>query len=356
MFYFVFASYRLIMKDSLRLMRFALLSSFAAVLCSCVVPSHRMESANPSANHKVKVFPSASSTVPPSELSLIDVAPAGRVGNLRPGDIISITLFEASDEDPFSITKRKPTPSGEFTVGPDGILTLPFGRKIDATKYTVPALQEHILRDLKRSDYDPKVSVRLVSSSSELVMVLGDVENPGSYPLKAEQKTIIDVLKATGGLKQASNRLILGRGGSHYAAAIADILNKPNYNLKLQDGDIIRIVSGENSYTIIGNIKNSGNMNFIPGQLSLLDAFVNAGGLTDEKNQRTIYLLRQGSSNADSSSILHRSRNRSRFDLHNANSYLQLANIEIQNKDIILVTGTKPGLLQRMQSVLGMGN
>jgi len=82
--------------------------------------------------------------------------------------------------------------TGTFTVDGDGMLVLPILGKVKAAEHTLPEFERKLttlLADgiLKR----PQVSVTVAEYGSQKVFVIGEVQKPGQYPLKADRSLLV---------------------------------------------------------------------------------------------------------------------------------------------------------------------
>lgn len=92
--------------------------------------------------------------------------------HLGPGDRLSIKVFGQADL------------SGEFEIAGDGALSLPLIGQVPAGNLTLTELRESLTRTLdEKFVVDPKVSIEVTNYRP--FFILGQVNNPGSYPYRA---------------------------------------------------------------------------------------------------------------------------------------------------------------------------
>lgn len=84
-------------------------------------------------------------------------------------------------------------------VMPDGKLHYNLAGGVDAEGLTLPELQDRLEAELSEYFRQPVVSATLLEVNSRRVWVLGNVTQPGLYPLTREM-TILDALSAGGGI------------------------------------------------------------------------------------------------------------------------------------------------------------
>jgi polysaccharide export outer membrane protein len=141
---------------------------------------------------------------------------------------------------------REPEMSGDVTVRPDGIITLPLIGEMVAAGLQPGALRDQIQSAAARYLTDAKVMVVVRQVHSRKVFITGEVTTPGAYPL-AGPRNVMQLIALAGGLTEfadANNITIMrtenGRQRSfkfHYkdvarGKALAE-------NLLLQPGDTV---------------------------------------------------------------------------------------------------------------------
>jgi polysaccharide export outer membrane protein len=100
------------------------------------------------------------------------------------GDIIQI------------IVMNQPEFSGNFSVGPDGNIQYNFVGDIKAEGLTKEQLKEALINALQAYVKLPQISVAITDYRSKFVYVLGEVGNPGKYPMMGDTVSLRDALMA----------------------------------------------------------------------------------------------------------------------------------------------------------------
>jgi polysaccharide export outer membrane protein len=136
--------------------------------------------------------------------------------------------------------------SGEMTVRPDGVVTLPLIGHVRAAGRTPTALQAEISRRLAefiRSDGDVAVSVAVAQVNSYHFTVSGNVEKPGYYESKTYVTAVEAVALAGGPNKFAGDDIFIVRGTPVRRIPIdlarATSGASPEQNLVVLRGDVI---------------------------------------------------------------------------------------------------------------------
>jgi polysaccharide export outer membrane protein len=94
--------------------------------------------------------------------------------------------------------------SQSVQVRPDGRITLPLAGDLAAEGLTSIELRDRISGLLKEYVANPVVTVIVVETVDPVVYVMGEVNNPGSVPIRGAL-TVLQALAVTGGFKDFAN-------------------------------------------------------------------------------------------------------------------------------------------------------
>ena len=216
---------------------------------------------------KACVSDSSAASVP--ERSLTEIY---RVGI---GDVLDIRLLNSANSRSSTL----------FTVVTGGVIDLPIaGGTISVAGLTPEEIQNVISSELKRRAVDVKaqVSVGVRQFVSHSVVVTGLVVNPGTRFLRREMVPLYVVL-AESQLRNDGGRVVILRGGTPGQAH--DLSDPATLNVTVQSGDVITVTSRpQEFYYIGGRISYPGQKLFQPG-ITLLQAFLAAGGTGKPDNK-----------------------------------------------------------------------
>jgi polysaccharide export outer membrane protein len=134
----------------------------------------------------------------------------------------------------------------EVTVRPDGKITIPLINDIQAAGLTADQLQERITEQLKDFVASPSVTVVVVKVMSQKVSIVGEVAQPGVYPLGGPM-TVLELLARAGGLREYAKKkdfaIVRQEGGRsiRYKFNYKDVSEGKNLqqNIALKNGDIV---------------------------------------------------------------------------------------------------------------------
>ena len=158
---------------------------------------------------------------------------------INAGDVLSLQVW------------NEPTLSSEqFSVRPDGFVSIPVIGELQAGQKTVAELQQLIAEGLSRYLKDaPTVVISVLASNGNLVYVLGKVGRPGAFPINGPMD-VTQALAFAGGLNSfaAENKIkILRRNEEGVQRAIRFKYgqikdgDKLENNIVLKSGDVILV-------------------------------------------------------------------------------------------------------------------
>ncbi|MCX5707232.1 MAG: polysaccharide biosynthesis/export family protein [Candidatus Omnitrophica bacterium] len=189
-----------------------------------------------------------------------------------------------------------------YTVSGDGFIVMPFLDKVKSAGLTSKELADFIAEKLKSGNYllEPKITVTVKEYLGQKVMVFGLVKNPGVHYLK--RKTyVLDLLSQIGSTEGSSGKMEITRkklSGAEekinvdlYALLMNGDLSQ---NLQILSGDSIVISrkSTQQQIYVLGEVRNPGPYT-IEKDLSVLEAFRLAGGMSDFANKGKAKIIRE---------------------------------------------------------------
>ena len=203
---------------------------------------------------------------------------------IGPRDVVQVHVY------------NQPDLSGLYTVEADGTISFPLIGRIAAGDLTLPAF-ERALRERLAAGYfrNPRVSVAVAEYHSRRVFIIGEVRQPGAYPLTGEV-SVIELLALAGGTTPlASGEAVAARAGESSegpvlpddgeavetvrvnleALAEGDL----SHNLTLRHGDTVFVPRADVVY-VLGEVRNPGQYP-IRNDTSVLQALSLAGGGTE---------------------------------------------------------------------------
>jgi len=228
----------------------------------------------------------------------------GRVANtIGPGDTVEVSIWEAPPATLFgggSVDPRAPSTVRAATlpdqvVDSEGFINVPFAGRIGAAGHSPQAVEAEIANRLKGKANQPEVLVRVVRNASALVTVVGEVTNSLRMPLTPSGERVLDALAAAGGVRQPVSKMTLQvtRGNEYHSLPLDVVIRDPRQNVPLRAGDVVTAMFQPLSFTALGAVSRSEEVNFEAQGISLAQALARVGGLIDNRsNPQGVFIFR----------------------------------------------------------------
>lgn len=215
-------------------------------------------------------------------LALFARGASGQDYIIGPRDVLKITVWGQQDL------------SQNYNVSAEGTIMFPLIGEVRAAGLTEAQLGQQLARMLEK-DYlvNPQVLVSVAEYKSKKVLVLGEAEKPGSYPLTGET-TVLEVISQAGGLSKNSGKqlvlvrpqpLVASTGGTVPAGTTIRRLNldkvqagDTSENIRVEDGDTI-FIPKVNAFFVLGEVIRPGTFT-LEKDTTALEAVTIAGGFT----------------------------------------------------------------------------
>ena len=233
---------------------------------------------------------------------------ASRQGFIGVGDIINITIFEASAGGLF-IPIEAASRGGNFVPIPpqqvetNGTITVPYAGQIQAAGRTAQQVSKEISERLRQRAVEPQVVVSIGDKRSGNVTVIGDVNTATRVTIDPGGLRVLDAIARAGGGRSPPYETIvtLKRGDRTTRALLSSIVKLPEQNPYLSPGDTL-VLSREPKFYIVlgatpapGSIGGTNNRRFTfeNDNMSLIEAAAKAGGLdANRANPQSVFLYR----------------------------------------------------------------
>lgn len=203
---------------------------------------------------------------------------------LGPGDELKINVYGVKDM------------NQDVVVDPKGYVTFPLLDKVHVAGLTVNETQHKLEGLLGQYIKSPQVNVQLVEYGSRFFNVLGEVTNPGRYPIKGAFR-LLDAISQAGGFTDKSGDIELQRRNAE-GKLVTKIFPKNEVlaggnskaNIYVMDEDVINVLPMKSIY-VSGEVKNPGAFLY-NDQMTLLRAVAMAGGFTQWAKKDKVDILR----------------------------------------------------------------
>src|SRR3984893_10937412 len=215
-----------------------------------------------------------------------------------PQDVLTITSYDQTDL------------SGKFALETDGTFTYPLIGRVKAGGMTLRQVEAQVRKQLKDDGYfnNPQITVAIETYKSQKIFVVGEVHNPGPYPLSGDMNLVEAIARAGSMLPTAGGEAVIVHPASPGVSGptlptqdpaarivrvdLRDLQNGAfSQNAALRDGDTIFVPRAESVY-VFGQVKNPGAYPLQQTNTSVLQALSLSGGLTDRGSTTRIRIVR----------------------------------------------------------------
>ncbi len=234
------------------------------------------------------------------------------------GDTVRVTIFEAGSGGLF-IPTGSTLSNGNFVNIPDqqvdqsGQIKVPYAgliKVVGKRPSRIAAQIEDIFAGLTRIDVgskkgnfnptgstalDPRVIVTLPDRTSNLITVLGDVNEAGRFNITLGGERVLDAIGLAKGAKfQDYETLVtLQRGIRKATVRLSSLTQNPRNDTFLFPRDVVYVKRDQRFFTVVGATNSNGQVPFDRESLSIADALAKSGGLEDGRSDpQTIVLYR----------------------------------------------------------------
>jgi polysaccharide biosynthesis/export protein len=209
---------------------------------------------------------------------------------LGPGDQVKIDVF------------GNPDLATTTNVTDDGSIRMPLAGAVAVAGQSPAEAARRIEIALKAGQFlvNPQVTVTLAQSLSQRVSVLGEVKNPGSYPIQSNS-TVFDLVALAGGMSEKGSDVVY-----ILRANEAGVLQRSSVDMRrigaspdasssatktLRGGDTIVVPKG--TFFVTGQVVTPGEYR-IEGDMMLFEAIARAGGVTPLGSTSRVEVRRRG--------------------------------------------------------------
>jgi polysaccharide export outer membrane protein len=197
---------------------------------------------------------------------------------LNVGDSISISVWGHSDL------------NLQTSINPNGEISFPLVGNIIAEGKTANQLQQELKKSLAEYIIEPEVNINLVSYRKLKVIVMGEVQNEGSFEIRSDSK-VLNLISMAGGITENADaqNANLQRENETLEINLKELLkgNNSNENYNLKNGDRIYIPEREiMTASIQGEIAKPGQYELDhEKEIRLNQLLAQSGSLTEEAGE-----------------------------------------------------------------------
>lgn len=212
---------------------------------------------------------------------------SGSGASLGPGDVVRVSVFGQPDLETSTVVSKA------------GRITLPLIGGVDVTGLDSQQAEARIAQAYQGGGYliDPQITLTVEELRSRQISVLGQVQEPGRFPLSSRM-TLLDALALAGGVSNTGGsdvyliREVAGQTRK-FEINIDNMLAAPDTRtlLELGAGDTIYVPEAPLFY-IYGEVRRPDGYALKPG-MTVMQAISVGGGLTDRGSDSRLRIRRR---------------------------------------------------------------
>jgi polysaccharide export outer membrane protein len=252
-------------------------------------------------SHCWKIILLAAALFASAALSSGQVPPAAVPGSVTP-DVVAAYVLQRGDDIEIK-AYNIPELDQVVRIRPDGKISVVLLNDIQAAGLTPVQLGEILSNAFATHYRNPRISVIVRGFSTLSVYVGGEVLRPGLIPLRSDT-TVLQAVMEAGGLKETSHAtsVLLLRGletGTPQTITlnVEEILASKIPDVPLRPSDVLYVPKSNISVYVGGEVAHPGLLP-LNGELTVLAAIFQAGGLKDTAKGNSVMLLRNTGNNS----------------------------------------------------------
>lgn len=217
---------------------------------------------------------------------------------IRPGDKLSVRVWENIDTGLLVGAGQKATSLEEVEVDQSGEIFVPYAGRVQASGLSPDELRRKVTEVLQDQTPDPQVEVIRAAGDGSTVSIMGGVNSPGVYPIEAPTLRLSSMLAAAGGVSVVSDvaQVKLERRGTTGRVWLEDLYDNPRMDVALRPGDRIIVEEDRRSFNVLGATTRQETVPFNSQDMSALEAIAAAGGLNGgSANPTGVFVFRRES-------------------------------------------------------------
>lgn len=228
---------------------------------------------------------------------------------IRPGDILSLTIWENVDKPLLGPEGQVAAVLEEVQVDGAGFIFVPYAGRIRASGNTPESIRRVIVGKLADQTPDPQVEVRRVAGDGATVSLVGTVGMQGVYPIERPTRTLSAMLARAGGVTVTPEiaQVTVIRGTKSGQIWFQDLYDDPRLDISLRGGDRILVEEDTRAFTALGATGTQSRINFTTKDMSAIEAIAQVGGLVTTSSDPTGVFVFRNEPDAISNQVLGRS-------------------------------------------------
>lgn len=210
-------------------------------------------------------------------------------------DVLDVVVY---DHPELSSARAEMGRSAGTTVRKDGAIHLPVVGAIPAAGLTLTEFEDKLREAVARYVVAPHVTVEILRHESQKFFVLGQVKQPGAFPVDGDT-TLLEGLGLAGGLDPMANleAATVIRAGELLPINLADIVRRgdTSRNVYMRGGDVVFVPdNADQKVFVLGEVTTPKVVAMAPGGMTLAEALASAGGPVPARARRELAVIRGG--------------------------------------------------------------
>ncbi|KQM67799.1 hypothetical protein ASE75_02540 [Sphingomonas sp. Leaf17] len=329
-------------------------------------------------NLDATTLPQAGATDAMSSAGIAALARNGRVDQVGPGDVLSITIYEVgvtlfgSGTTTLGGTAGSGAAGGGYdpsakaqnlagvTVRDDGTIRLPFIGNLRVAGRTTAEIEAMIVAKLRGMSQAPQALVTISGNMTNTILVSGAVTRPGRQQLSLVRERLLDAIAAAGGTGERdgpqSTVVRFTRDGQSAEAYLGTIAPGSAADLTLLPGDRIDLIRRPRSFSVFGAAGKVMQLPIDANVLSLAEAVAQAGGPDDSRADPTAVFVFRDSANGLAAAPGARPAAPMvyRLDLMKPSSYFVAQRFAMRDKDVIYVANARLNQTRKLVEIFNV--
>ena len=247
-------------------------------------------------------------------------------------------------------------------IDANGKVNVPFAGEITAAGKTAVQLEQLIANRLKGKANQPQVLVRLGRNSNSYVTVMGDIPNSARMELTPKGERILDAVASAGGIRQPINKMTVQvtRGDRVVSLPLETVIREPKENVPLKADDVVTLLYQPYSFTTLGAVGQTHEVNFEVQGITLAQALSRSGGLEDSRSDaRGVFVFRFEKPDAlpwPNQPVKARADGRVpviyRFNLKDPTSLFVAQTFMMDDKDMLYISNAPIADMQKLMNII----
>lgn len=277
---------------------------------------------------------------------------------IAPGDTVTVTIWNTEDNSLLTPPGQRSVNLPPVRVSSTGQVFLPYIGQKKISGMSPEHARSEIEKAYAAVTPSAQVQLELSEGRANTASLVSGVGKPGSYPLRDQDVTLLDVLAEAGGVASdlINPQIRLQRGDHTYGIGLKRLTEDTALNTTLQGGDRVFVEEDTRYFLSLGAAGSKAQHHFPQEKVTALDALSIIGGLAAERaNAQGILVLRSYPDAAvrkDGSGPRHM-RTIFTLDLTTADGLFSAGAFQICPSDLIYVTESPLIDTRNVFSVIG---